>query len=96
MEKMIFDSISGAGADSEEVPAGLLFSGLYHGHVTVGQYHYRQQYAIGTTLHGQGYVDLGTDPSEDSSWFDEMLKPLDTHEIPPHYPMQGSNWGLQR
>ena len=79
-----------------EAPQALLFSGLYHGHVTVGRYHYRQQYAIGTTEHGQRYVDLGSDPAEDSSWFDEMLKPLDTNEVPPHYPMQGSNWGLQR
>ena len=82
--------------DDEPQQQALFFSGLYQGHVTVGRYHYRQQYAIGMTEHGQGYVDLGIDPAEDSSWFDEMLRPLETHDIPSHYPMQGSNWGLQR
>ena len=100
------DTDSEAEPEAEEQDAGeleaqpnyeaLLFSGIYRGHVTVGRYHYRQPYAIGMTDHGQGFVDLGADPNEDSSWFDEMLKPLETHDRPTHYPMQGSNWGLVR
>ena len=75
-------------------PSGLLFSGLYHGHVTVGNN--GMYFGIGTTDGGQQYVDIGTDPSVDSSWFDEMLKPLDPASIPQHYPIQGSTWGLVR
>ena len=82
--------------DDQPNHEALLFSGKYQGHVTVGRYHYRQQYAFGSTEHGQGFVDLGTDPNEDSSWFDEMLKPLETHDRPTHYPMQGANWGFVR
>ena len=80
--------------DTYEPPAELLFSGLYHGHVTMaknGMY-----IGIGTTSSGQNYVDTGSDPKEDSSWFDEMLKPLESTDIPSYYPMQGSNWGTVR
>ena len=44
---------------------------------------------MGTTETGQNYVDLGYDPSEDSSWFEEMLRPLEQEEVPSYYPMQG-------
>ena len=75
-------------------PTGLLFSGLYQGHVTIGNN--GMYFGIGTTEGGQHYVDTGTDPNVDSSWFDEMLKPLDPASIPQHYPIQGSTWGLVR
>ena len=45
---------------------------------------------------GQSYVDLGYDPEEYSSWFDEMIKPLELDDVAPYYPMQGSNWGFTR
>ena len=80
--------------DEYDAPPGLLFSGLYQGHVTIGNN--GMYFGIGTTESGQHYVDTGTDPTVDSSWFDEMLKPLDPTSIPQYYPVQGSNWGLVR
>ena len=80
--------------DTYEPPTELLFSGLYQGHVTIGKN--GLYFGIGTTASGQSYVDLGSEPNEDSSWFDEMLKPLEQTKVPPYYPMQGSSWGTVR
>ena len=52
-------------------------------------------YAMGTQ-NDQSYVDLGYDPNEDSSWFEQMVRPLAQDDPAPYYPMQGSNWGLTR
>ena len=60
----------------------LLFSGLYHGYYEL------------RTKNGQNYFeDLHSFPNEDSSWFDEMIQPLEVDEVTHVYPMQGSNWG---
>ena len=80
-------------AEPEQQPPSLLFSGLYQGNVTLGKN--GCYYAMGTSS-DQHYIDLGYDPAEDSSWFDEMFKPLEETEIPAYYPMQGSNWGSVR
>ena len=80
--------------DKYEAPPELLFSGLYHGHVTMGKN--GMYFGIGTTSSGQNYVDIGSDPNEDSSWFDDMLKPLESTDVRSYYPMQGSNWGTVR
>ena len=45
---------------------------------------------------GQSYFDLEVDPSEVSSWFQEMVKPLEESDIAPYYPMQGASWGNVR
>ena len=79
--------------DPDSTPLSLLFSGLYQGNVTLGKYGY--YYATGTNS-GQHYIDLGYDPAEDSSWCDEMFKPLEGTEVPAYYPTQGSNWGSIR
>lgn len=67
--------------------------GIYRGYVTLGNH--GQHCALGTH-NGQHYFDLGYDPQEDSSWFDAMIRPVEDTDVPPYYPMQGSNWGLTR
>ena len=77
----------------QQAPRSLLFSGIYRGYVTLGSH--GKYYAMGTR-DGQNYFDLGYDPQEDSSWFDDMIRPIEEADVPPYYPMQGSNWGLTR
>ena len=67
--------------EAYEPPSELVFSGLYQGHVTMGKN--GMYFGIGTTDSGQSYVDIGSDPNEDSSWFDDMLKPLEHTDVPP-------------
>ena len=76
--------------DPDNTSLSLLISGLYQGYAKNGYY-----YAMGSSG-GQHYVDLVYDPAEDSSWFDEMIKPLESTEVPTYFPMQGSNWGAVR
>ena len=78
--------------ETQEPPRALLFSGLHQGHVTLGKNGY--YYAMGTTDCGQNYVDLGYDPTEDSSWFEEMLRPLEQEEVPPTTPCKAPTGGL--
>ena len=40
-------------------------------------------FAMGSNS-GQSYLDLGYDPAEDSSWFDEIIKPLELDEVAPY------------
>ena len=78
--------------ESDNTPLSLIFSGLYQGRVTLGKNAY--YYAMGSNS-GQSYVELAYDPAEDSSWFDETIKPLETTEVPTYYPMKGSKIGGQ-
>ena len=79
--------------EGPEAPRSLFFSGIYRGYVTLGNH--GLYYAMGTH-NGQNYVDLGYDPHEDSSWFDDMIRPIEETDVPPYYPMQGSKWGVTR
>ena len=76
-----------------QAPRSLLFSGIYRGYVTLGNH--GLYYAMGIN-NGQNYVYLGYDPHGDSSWFDDMIRPIEETDVPPYYPRQGSNWGLTR
>ena len=65
-------------------PTAQLFSGIYRGYVSLGR------------KNDQNYFDLEVDPNVDSSWFGEMIKPLEESDMAPYYPMQGANWGNVR
>ena len=74
-------------------PQNLLFSGVFQGYVSLGKN--SRYYAMGSKS-GQSYVDLWYDPEEDSSWFDDMIIPLEVDDVAPYYPMQGSYLGFVR
>ena len=69
-------------AETQPTPEQAHAQGIYRGYV---QLCHRD---------GQSYFDLGNDPNEDSSWFEEMIKPLEEDERTTVYPMQGANWGM--